>query len=92
MYRVVPGAPVAIKTAKRAWLETPPAVVVSVQSELVTDWLTEPAMESSINCVRDAFTVDPQVFVSSPVTGSTSPNSAVYEDDTFKLLVFYVSV
>jgi hypothetical protein len=83
MYLVVPGAPVAIRIAKRYCAETPPAVVVKVQSADVTDWLTEPAIESSISCVRDEFTAAPHVFVSSPVTGSTSPSSVVYEDATF---------
>jgi hypothetical protein len=78
-----PGAPVAIRIAKRAWLDTPPAVVVRVQSALVTDWLTEPAIASSTSCVKEEFTAEPHVFVSSPVTGSTSPSSVVYEDATF---------
>jgi hypothetical protein len=49
MYRVVPGVPVAIRIAFLAWLETPPAVVVKVQSPDVTLAVAYWAIESSTN-------------------------------------------
>jgi hypothetical protein len=77
MLRAVPGVPVTLIAAHRAWLDVP-LNVVRVTLPAVTSIVVVAAIACSISVPRLVFVVVPQVLFWSPIPISSIPNNDEY--------------